>query len=286
MPQVEFLAKQNIIWEKICQSSLYAENLFCSINSMKDLDLCNIKLENNLLINEKNILEFPAISVLNTIFQDKKLNCEFGLPSQIKFLSANNLSTGSKIKTTIENLFFVMPDKNMKSNILLTSLTPKVQKKAKQSPNLSSLDKADQFYIYYLKNKREVIKYNLKYKPHFKFTLNLIMVGLQGKICSKQDVIGYQPSGFEANSKQIVSTVIIQLFFYIIKNGVQYSYISTREVIIFLNIMKILEIVQYHLSIPQLKVNINDLATLHQTAIAQIIAFNMYALTTKAPSQL
>lgn len=96
--------------------------------------------------------------------------------------------------------------------------------------------------------------------------------------------MGHQPPGFEADSKWIVSAVITQLFSYMIKDGVQYGYISTGEVIIFLNITENPEIVQYYLSIPQLEVNINDPATLHQTAIAQVVAFSVYALTAKAPS--
>lgn len=139
--------------------------------------MCNIKSENNLQINEKNIVEFLTISVLHTIFKDKKLKRKFGLPGQTKFLFANNLSIGSKIKTTIKNLFFVTPDEDIESDILSASSTSKVQKKAKQNPNSNGLGRADQFCVYCLKNKREIIKYNLEYKPHFKFTLSLIMAG-------------------------------------------------------------------------------------------------------------
>lgn len=164
---------------------MYAKKLFYSINSIKDLDLCNVRLEYDLRINEKNIFKFPTILILNAIFEDKKLNYKFRLLVWTEFLSTNNLSAGNKIEIIIENLSLVTLDENIKSDILSTSLIPKVQKEAKQNSNLSSSGKANQFCIYCLKNGRRVIKYNLKYKPHFKFTPSLIIARLQGKIHPK-----------------------------------------------------------------------------------------------------
>lgn len=138
---------------------------------------------------------------MNAIFEDEKLNREFGLPGQTEFLSANNLSAGSKIETMIENSSFITPNEDMESDILSIPLTPKVQEEAKRSSNLSGPGRVDQFCIYCLENGREIIKYNLEYKPRFKFILSSIMARLQGKICPKQDVMGHQPPRFKADSK-------------------------------------------------------------------------------------
>lgn len=103
----------------------------------------------------------------------------------MEFLSANNLSARSKTKIMIENPSSVTPNKDIESDILSTLSIPKVQEEAKQSPNLSGPGRADQFYVYCLENGREIIKYDLEYKPRFKFTLSLIMARLQSKIRPK-----------------------------------------------------------------------------------------------------
>lgn len=71
----------------------------------------------------------------------------------------------------------------------------------------------------------------------FKFRAENILEGLQEEIPTDRDVINKDDKRPESNAKRVVSAVITQFFSYITKTRVQYSYISTVDMIIFLHIL-------------------------------------------------
>lgn len=152
---------------------------------------------------------------------------------------------------------------------------------------------ADKFCVIQLENRKEVPIYNIEYKPPFKLSLELVTAGLENntglpfnEIQLDQDVIGQEGEGLKYEEKHIVSAVITQLFSYVIKAKVQYGYVSTGKVIIFFHILDNPEIVEYYLCVPSKEVDLNEPTTnLHQTAIAQVLAFTLQALSNPAPSQ-
>ncbi len=182
----------------------------------------------------------------------------------------------------MENYLF-KPDQDIP---LDTNKTPNVKGKANQIAAQRGPGVADKFCTYRLANGREAVKCDLVYKPRFVLTIGSINAGLQGIVYPEQDAISQKIEGIEAASKWIVSAVITQLFSYMIRDMVQYGYISTGEVMIFLNITDSHEIVQYHVSIPHEVVKIDDPATLHQTATAQVITFSLHVLAAKTPPQM
>lgn len=93
-------------------------------------------------------------------------------------------------------------------------------------------------------NRKEVPIYNIEYKPPFKLSLELVTAVLENntglpfnEIQLDQDVIGQEGEGLKYEEKHIVSAVITQLFSYMIKAKVQYGYVSTGKVIIFVHIL-------------------------------------------------
>lgn len=144
-----------------------------------------------------------------------------------------------------------------------------------------------------LENGKEISVCIIEYKPPFKLTLELVIAGLEnnaglpfGEIRLDHDVIGQEGEGLKYEGKYIVSAVITQLFSYMIKAKVRYGYVSTGEVIIFVHILGNPEIVEYYLCVPSEEVDLNKPTTLHQTAVAQVLAFALRAISDPAPSQL
>ncbi len=95
---------------------------------------------------------------------------------------------------------------------LETNKISSVKGKAKQILAQRSPGAADNICIYRLSNGQEFVKFDLEYKPHFKFAKASIKAGLQGIIHPEQEAINQQIERFEAASKWIVSVVITQLF--------------------------------------------------------------------------
>lgn len=144
-----------------------------------------------------------------------------------------------------------------------------------------------------LENGKEVPAYNIEYKPPFKLTLELVTAGLENdaglplnEIQLDHDVIGQEGEVLKYEEKYIVSAVITQLFSYMIKAKVRYGYVSTGEVIIFVHILDNPEIIEYYLCVRSEEVDLNKPTTLHQRAVAQVLAFTLRAISDPAPSQL
>lgn len=71
-----------------------------------------------------------------------------------------------------------------------------------------------------------------------------------------------------------------------IKAKVRYGYVSTGEVIIFVHILDNPEIIEYYLCVPSEGVDLKKPTTLHQTAVAQVLAFTLRAISDPVSSQL
>ncbi|KAJ9634891.1 hypothetical protein H2199_008755 [Coniosporium tulheliwenetii] len=145
---------------------------------------------------------------------------------------------------------------------------------------------ADQFCIYELADGGQRTPVVLiEYKAPHKFPLAEIVAGLDGDIRPAEEVINKEGDDFEFLSKSLVAAVITQLFSGMIGKGVQWGYICTGEANIFLHIPDDPAMVYYHLSIPGSDVQEDDENRLHRTAVAQVSAFVLRALASRAPGQ-
>ena len=283
VPWDNFATRQQEIWATICASSIYSQRLFDPSAAIQRKTLTAVRSENELGANEGVAIQEPLVSVLEKFFEDEELRRYLQLPGKVTYVSHLNLDPGTQIGTTtasMENLSMssapITPDQSIKR------AKGKAAVKGQQYQKDTG-GQADKFCIVKLETGQERPAYSIEYKPPFKLTATEVVTGLQGEIRPARDVINQDGEGFEFHSKRLVSAVITQLFSYMIKTGVQYGYVSTGELIIFLHISDDPEEVQYHLCTPRLDVDLNDAACLHKTAVAEVIAFSLQALAAKPP---
>lgn len=126
----------------------------------------------------------------------------------------------------------------------------------------------------------------IEYKAPHEFPLAQITAGLKGEIRPGDEIIDKEGDDFDFHSKSLVAAVITQLFSYIIAKGVQHGYVFDGEAIIFLYIPNDdPSMVCYHLFIPHIDFQENDLNRLHRTSVAQMLAFVLGALVAELPGQ-
>lgn len=291
IPWNDFTTQQEEVWDRISKSPIYSDRCLNPSGFIKRVQLVHVRSEDNVRVNEQHLVEIPAKEVLNTIYSDEKLRHEFQMPGKVTYLSHLNLNPGINVDTT---------GHSPKNNSLPEFSTPQSnpQEKSADKKTIAKYPKdtggcADEFCVIQLENGKEVPAYNIEYKPPFKLTFELVTAGLENtaglpfnEIQLDQDVIGQEGEGLKYEGKYIVSAVITQLFSYMIKAKVRYGYVSTGEVIIFVHILDNPEIVEYYLCVPSEEVDLNKPTTLHQTAVAQVLAFTLRAISDPAPSQL
>ena len=143
---------------------------------------------------------------------------------------------------------------------------------------------ADKYCVYVLEDEKENSSFSIEYKPPFRFPAADILQGLQRGIFPNQELMNKDGKGSEYFTWRLVSVVITQLFSYRVKTGVQHGYISTGDMMIFLHISDDPEQVGYHIWNPR-DFDFDDTDSLHNTAIAKIVAFSVQALAAKPPPQ-
>ncbi|KAL4810678.1 hypothetical protein BDV18DRAFT_155290 [Aspergillus unguis] len=116
-------------------------------------------------------------------------------------------------------------------------------------------------------------------------TTRELVAGLH-QIDLDRDAIGQEGNTFESYATRLIAAVITQIFSYMIDSGTRYGYICTGEAFVFLQIPKDdPTTVEYYLSIPNQDVQADDELHIQRTAIGQVLAFTLQALTADAPSQ-
>lgn len=291
IPWKDFTTQQEEVWDRISKSPIYSDRLLNPSGFIKRVQLVHVRSEDNVRVNEQHLVEIPAKEILNTIYSDEKLRHEFQMPGKVTYLSHLNLNPGVTVDTDGHS-----PENNSRPKFSTPQSNPQGNSTDKRTVAKYPKDTggcADEFCVIQMENGKEVPAYNIEYKPPFKLTLELVTAGLENnaglpfnEIQLDRDVIGQEGEGLKFEGKYIVSAVITQLFAYMIKAKVRYGYVSTGEVIIFVHILDNPEIVEYYLCVPSEEVDLNKPTTLHQTAVAQVLAFTLRAISDPAPSQL
>lgn len=286
----DFTMEQERIWDQISKSPVYSDRRFNPSGFIKRVQLVHVRSEDNVRVNEQHSVEIPTKEILNTIYSDEKLRRDLRMPGKVTYISHLNLNPGINANTTGHS------PKNTTSTDLTTPQS-NPQEKSSDKRTIAKYPKdtggcADEFCVIQLENGKEVPALIIEYKPPFKLTLELVTAGFENnaglpfdQIEIDRDVIGQEGEGLKYEGRYIVSAVITQLFSYMIKSKVQYGYVSTGEVIIFVHIKNDPKIVEYYLCVPSEEVDLNKPTTLHQTAVAQVSAFTLRAIREPPPSQ-
>ncbi|KAI6083328.1 hypothetical protein F4821DRAFT_280999 [Hypoxylon rubiginosum] len=156
--------------------------------------------------------------------------------------------------------------------------TPATRRKARGKG-----DRAQHYYICQDAHGRSVPVLAIEYIPPHKLSKEAIRTGLQSEIELEWEAIHEDRDKFA--SKGLAVTVVTQLYSYMIGKGVQYGYICTGEVFVFLFIPEDSTLVFYYVSEPNVDVVDSDENRLHHTAVSQVFAFTLQAILAGPPPQ-
>ncbi|KAI0550155.1 hypothetical protein F4679DRAFT_544171 [Xylaria curta] len=265
VPWQDFAARQESVWNRLSVGRTFSSQLvFPSPNQMQYVAsvLYPISSEVGLRDFEHDAVENAVRKLFNEAYSDPELRTILELRGSITFESHTNLGT-EEIETLSQSMQRL-----------------KVRRRARGKGN-----RADQFCVCKDAEGQSVPIIAIEYKPPHKVGQDEIITGLRSEIQPERDLIHKAGEGYEFASRRLAAAVITQLFSYMIGKGVQYGYVCTGEVFIFLYIPQDPATVYYHVSIPSLDVSEEDENRLHRTAVAQVFAFTLQAAGAEPPPE-
>jgi hypothetical protein len=176
-------------------------------------------------------------------------------------------------------------NRNGKETALTSSPTTTGSRTSKNPRRARGKGQGDQFCIYRTSEGQNIPAVAIEYKAPHNLSQQEIVTGLESEIQPKRDVINQEGDDFSFASKSLAAAVITQLFSYMVGKGIQYGYVCTGEVFVFLYIPDDPTMVYYSVSVPNLDFQEGDENRFHRTAVAQVFAFILRALSMEPPSQ-
>ncbi|ODH21888.1 hypothetical protein ACO22_05609 [Paracoccidioides brasiliensis] len=246
---------------------------------------------------ERDMVENAVQKLVNAVYDDELLRKQLRLRGTVTFESHMNLgqTNNSSINESMEQMSIsednsddadTVAQKWRKEKISahdrhhMQSRSPKGPRKARGKGS-----RADQFCIFRTSDGRNIPTVAIEYKAPHKLSRDEIVTGLDSEIQPERDVINKEGDNFAFTSKSLVAAVITQLFSYMIGKGIQYGYVCTGEVFIFLHIPDDPTVVYYSVSVPNIDFQEDDENRFHRSAVAQVFAFILRALLKEPPPQ-
>ncbi|EGD94209.1 hypothetical protein TESG_01731 [Trichophyton tonsurans CBS 112818] len=295
-----FPREQAKVWELLFESDFVSEPHFASANGVeqegKYISLRMLRSELDLGYYERYTVEDRVAFIIQTLYADAKLRKTFNLMGSVTFENhGNTINPGS--------------DDEANAGLPLPLQSP-VQKRRKQSDSAdpltvhtgSSRPRADQFCVYNSGNGKMVPAFIIEYKPPHKLLLDSALDGLLDIEVDEVVISGDNDDEAKRN-RRMVAAVITQTFSYMIQARLEFGYVCTGELSIFLRIdPNDPTTVYYYRSTPNEDVGestgwtgdsnggTSDSASsssdgdsgghnrLHLTAIGQVLAFTLRAL--------
>nr|CEG02454.1 unnamed protein product [Fusarium pseudograminearum CS3427] len=146
-------------------------------------------------------------------------------------------------------------------------------------------NRGDQFCIHRTSDDQNIPAVAIEYKAPHKLRRDKIVTGLVSEIQPDRDVINQEGEGYEFAAMRLSTTVVTQLYSYMIGKGIRFGYIDTGEAYVFLHIPDDPSCVYYSVCVPSLDVQDDDENRLHRTAVAQAFAFVLQAIRSPPPCQ-
>ena len=150
--------------------------------------------------------------------------------------------------------------------------------------------RADQFCVYKSVDGMRALLFIVEYKPPHKLSIGNLQAGFRPMNIKEIFTAATIPTAEEArlqyNADKLVAAVATQTFHYMIENGLEYSYITTGEVFVFLHIKEDdPTTLYYHVSVPSEEIGDMDLEVLlPQTAVSQVMGLCLMAFQSEQRS--
>ncbi|EEH21951.2 hypothetical protein PABG_04162 [Paracoccidioides brasiliensis Pb03] len=300
IPWDSFATQQEEIWNKVSISSdFHSQGVFPSLHQLEYVRslIAPISGEIGLRNYERVMVENAVQKLVNAVYDDELLRKQLRLRGTVTFESHMNLgqTNNSSTNESMEQMSIsednsddadTVAQKRRKEKISahdrhhMQSRSPKGPLKARGKGS-----RADQFCIYRTSDGRNIPTVAIEYKAPHRLSRDEIVTGLDSEIQPERDVINKEGDNFAFTSKSLVAAVITQLFSYMIGKGIQYGYVCTGEVFIFLHIPDDPTVVYYSVSVPNIDFQEDDENRFHRSAVAQVFAFILHALLKEPPPQ-
>ncbi len=244
----------------------------------RDCALRQIASEKDLESFKRVTLENPIAYIIQYLYSQPESRAIFNLSSAIGFENHPN-TLSEQADEVIERLERPQPSTPIRSSSPSTTL------------------RADQICVYRTIKKRRTPLLIAEYKAPHKLTLPCLRLGLR-EMNLKEEVIDryLQPDQvdvdavFQYHSDRLAAAVVTQVYSYMIENGLEYSYLTTGEAFVFLQVRpNEPDTVYYHWADPTAEVaEAAELAEdyLSWTAVGQVIAFYLMAFQSKSCGQV
>ncbi|KAL2360010.1 hypothetical protein RJZ56_007131 [Blastomyces dermatitidis] len=278
----KFFAKQEAVWRILNDHPLFLmKKQFPSKHQLEYVCkvLSPITAESDLRYYERETVENQVRNIVDQITEDISLKEAFGLRGSITFDSHTNVGCPQESLLSGEG-----KDLSINSETA-PSAKAKSRGQKKKEPTAVTRGQADRFCIYHQDGDDHIPAIAIEYKAPHKLTQAEMTTGLREEIRPARDVINQESEDVIFCCRRLVTAVITQLFSYMVQKRVRYGYVCTGEAFIFVYISDDPSSVQCALCIPGRDVKGTDDDDLQGTAVAQVLAFTIRALTSPPVSQ-
>ncbi|KAF4980715.1 hypothetical protein FZEAL_3330 [Fusarium zealandicum] len=288
IPWKTFPEEQGKIWATLMSSPSFSDKaMFPSLTELGYVKarLDQVSSEMSLRISQRKVVEDAITELISKAHDDVTTRNALGLQGNVVFQDHTNLGSLESVDSAVDHLPL---DPNR--------TPPPPQHRKAQGKGA----RADQWCIYRTADGGNVPTVAIEYKAPHKLTRREIdrglNTGLHPDIRPDRDVIGKDAKDgdeFDFAAKRLATAVVTQLFSYMVGKGVQYGYICTGEVFVFLHIPDHDPTqVRYFTSVPILDAadtrfdsEAGTETGIYRTAVAHVFAFILQATQASPPSQ-
>ncbi|KAF3031373.1 hypothetical protein E8E12_001140 [Didymella heteroderae] len=296
----DFATQQEGIWDVLMSSDFVTKQLFTSLHTLSEsgqaVQQRKLGSEQDLHFFQRLTVDNPVSQIIREMYSDQSLRRKFGLRGAVNFENhANTLSPEEGIEEAMQQLS-VSGHRRRRS--------PRLQAKASSSASSNPTDttrnetsrpsraRADQFCVYNTSDDKRVAAFVIEYKAPHKIPLGYIYEGLDDM--DLDDVVQYRENESSRDRfRRLMAAVVTQAYSYMIQIGVEYGCVCTGEATVFLRVPRDPTTVYYFLSVA--KGDVGDTTgwtqdsdgpnRLHLTAVGQMLAFTLQAMTSPPRSQ-
>ncbi|KAL9062711.1 MAG: hypothetical protein Q9161_009755 [Pseudevernia consocians] len=225
-----------------------------------------ITSEDDLRVHERTNMENMVTDIVNDIVQREDLRDDYDLGQGVAFENhTNNLSDGAdEVRTKLFDL--------------------------DQTDPMPKPTNADQLSVVKRRGGGDTVSFLIEYKSPYKLPKEVLREGIRDGMDLEQEIINRpafsndEVEKFRQQAEYAVAAVITQLYSYMLKAGIEYGYLSTGEIYLFLQIRRAEpQSLYYHFAEPNVDVNRNE--TLRYSAISQVLCFCLRASNSSRRNQ-
>ncbi|KAL2015081.1 hypothetical protein VTK56DRAFT_6331 [Thermocarpiscus australiensis] len=282
LPWDDFPARQEDIWNRLSDLSFASRQTFPSqhqLDYVRSL-ITPISSEHGLRYYERDTVENAVQKLVDAVYENPVLRANVGLRGTVTFESHTNLGT---IDGSLSEPSESAPLSGGSAGEVALALPAADRKRRLVAKGKGKGNRADQFCIYRTSDGANVPATAIEYKAPHKLSQDELVTGLVSEIQPERDVINRDGDDFAFAAKALATAVVTQLFSYMVGKGIQYGYVCTGQVFVFLHIPDDPAIVYYYVCVPNRDVEDDDENRLHRTAVAQVFAFIVQALRASPP---